>query len=76
MEETTYKINHDPIGKCICGHTASAHGRKGMICCACECKQFKEGHSSIRPVASRLPQESHEIDSNGVIILQDGEKKS
>lgn len=83
MEEATYKINHDPIGKCICGHTASAHGSKGMICCACECRQFREGLglSDWTVVVKTglpytiMPKGSYELDSNEVIILQDGEKK-
>jgi hypothetical protein len=27
-------------GKCICGHSAEAHGSNGFICCACDCKKF------------------------------------
>lgn len=44
-EEATYKINSSAIAlgtKCKCGHTISAHGSQGKICCVCDCKQFEQ----------------------------------
>lgn len=41
-----YKINNSnypPGTMCAnpeCGHSISAHGSNGMMCCACRCKQF------------------------------------
>jgi len=54
----TYRIgstDFKPGEMCECGHPIGAHGSKGMVCCACPCRQFVIRFDPKEPKFSRIP---------------------